>query len=339
MAKKSSKLPRIVVVGSSNTDMVVQSQRLPAPGETVIGGTFMLAAGGKGANQAVAAARLGANVTFVAKVGNDMFGDQAIAGYKKEGINTDYIFRDANNATGVALILVDAKGENLISVASGANGLLSPDDIEKAGPAIRKAGVVVVQLETPFEVVIEVLAQLAGTSTRAILAATDDTGAITSATSATTRSKKRRVPLILNPAPAPDEPLPPELLRYVTCITPNENEAERLTGIKVTDVQSALKAADRLLELGVKSAIITLGGNGCLVVEEPGKGVHVLGYEVKAVDTTAAGDAFNGALAFGIGLGFTLQESARLANVVAALSVTRLGAQPSLPTKADVEAF
>jgi ribokinase len=271
----------------------------------------VLAAGGKGANQAVAAARMGAKVTFVAKVGGDMFGDQAVAGYQKEGIATDFIFRDADHATGVALILVDAHGENLISVASGANGFLTPADIEKAEAVIAGADVVATQLETPLDV-------LACTAKLA---------------------KKHGVPLILDPAPAPDEPLPVEILRDVTCIKPNENETERLTGIRVTDVASAQNAADRLLELGIKAAVITLGNDGCLLVEAPGKGIHVPGYKVEAIDTTAAGDAFSGALACGFGEGRPLHEAVRIANAVAALSVTRLGAQPSLPTKLDVDAF
>ena len=305
------KQAKVVVVGSSNTDMVVKSQRIPAPGETVIGGEFVLAAGGKGANQAVAAARLGAKVTFVAKVGSDMFGYQAVAGYQKEGINTKFIFRDTQHATGVALILVDAKGENLISVASGANEFLTPADIEQAESAIAAANVVVTQLETPLDV-------LACTAKLA---------------------KKHGVPLILDPAPAPDEPLPIEILRDVACIKPNENETERLTGIKVTDPASALKAAGHLLELGVQAAIITLGSNGCLVVEKPGEGLHIEGYRVEVVDTTAAGDAFSGALACGIGEGYTLTESARLATAASAYSVTRLGAQPSLPTLREVVMF
>ena len=302
---------KIVVIGSSNTDMVVKSQRIPAPGETVIGGTFVLAAGGKGANQAVAASRMGAKVTFVAKVGADMFGDQAVAGYQKEGIVTDYIFRDADHATGVALILVDANGENLISVASGANGLLSPTDIEQAEAAIAAADVVVTQLETPLEV-------LACTAKLA---------------------KKHGKPLVLDPAPAPHEPLPVEILNDVTCIKPNENETERLTGIRVTDLASAQNAADCLLELGVKAAIITLGSDGCLLVETSGKGIHLPGYKVEPIDTTAAGDAFSGAFACGIGEGRPLHEAANIANAVAALSVTRLGAQPSLPTKTELDAF
>jgi ribokinase len=306
-----SKQAKVVVVGSSNTDMVVKSKRIPAPGETVIGGTFVLAAGGKGANQAVAAARMGAEVAFVAKVGADMFGDQAIAGYQREGINTDFVFRDAEHATGVALILVDANGENLISVASGANGFLSPGDIERAESVIAAADVVVTQLETPLDV-LACAAKLA---------------------------KKHGVPLILDPAPAPDEALPVEILRDVTVIKPNENETERLTGLNVRDLASAQHAADQLLDLGVKAVIITLGSDGSLLVETPGKGIHIPSYQVDAIDTTAAGDAFSGALASGIGAGCTLQEAVKIATAVAALSVTRLGAQPSLPTSAELDAF
>jgi ribokinase len=306
-----SKQAKVIVVGSSNTDMVVKSRKIPAPGETVIGGTFVLAAGGKGANQAVAAARLGADVTFIAKVGTDMFGDQAITHYRKENINTDYIFRDSNHATGVALILVDAKGENLISVASGANEFLVPADVEKAEHIIASADVVVIQLETSLDI-------LACTATLA---------------------KKHGVPLILDPAPAPEIPLPPNILTSITCIKPNENETERLTGIRVTDRVSAQQAADKLLEMGVESALITMGSEGTLLVEKNGNGTFIPAYQVKAVDTTAAGDAFSGALACGIAEGKTLAESAQIANAVAALSVTRLGAQPSLPTKKELELF
>jgi ribokinase len=188
---------------------------------------------------------------------------------------------------------------------------LSPGDIERAESVIAVADVVVTQLETPLDV-LACVAKLA---------------------------KKHGVPLILDPAPAPDHALPVEILRDVTCIKPNENETERLTGIKVSDLASAQHAGDLLLGLGVKAAIITLGSDGSLLVESPGKGVHVPGYKVEAIDTTAAGDAFSGALACGIGEGRTLHEAVKIATAVAALSVTRLGAQPSLPSKAEVEAF
>ncbi|MGL6196172.1 MAG: ribokinase [Thermoguttaceae bacterium] len=298
------KKPRIIVVGSSNVDMVVKSDRIPSPGETVTGGEFLLAAGGKGANQAVAAAKLGAEVLFITRVGNDMFGDQALAGYKEVGINTDWAIKDTEHPTGVALIMVDEKGENLISVASGANSYLSPHDVEKAEKEFSTADVVVVQLETPLNTLVYT-AKLA---------------------------KKYSVPLLLDPAPAPPTPFSDSLMQNIACIKPNENEAWRLTGIKVNDQQSAQAAADSLLKQGVKSAIITLGTQGALVVEELHKGVLVPAEVVKALDTTAAGDAFSGALAVAWGGGKSLIDAAKFASKAAAISVTRMGAQPSLPT-------
>jgi ribokinase len=304
------KTPRIVVVGSSNTDMVVKSQRIPAPGETVTGGHFVMAAGGKGANQAVAAARLGAEVTLVAKTGQDMFGDQAIANYRQEGIATDFIFRDPHNHTGVALILVDEQGENLISVASGANHDLCPKDVEQAAERIRTADVVLLQLEIPLETV-EFTARLAA-----------DAG----------------VPVLLDPAPAPAVPLDSALLRAVTYVKPNETEAERLTGIAVQDEASARRAADKLLQGGARYAILTLGAKGALWVG-PQQSGFLPGYRVKALDSTAAGDAFSGALACALARGEPLAEAVRYASLVGALSVTRLGAQPSLPTADEVRHF
>jgi ribokinase len=301
---------RIVVVGSSNTDMVVKSSRLPAPGETVTGGQFVMVPGGKGANQAVAAARLGAEVTFVAKVGADMFGSEAIEGYRAEGILTDLVLRDADRHTGVALILVDQSGENLISVASGANHALTPMDVDAATDRIRVAASVMIQLEIPMETV-----------TRAAqLAAEVD------------------VPVVLDPAPAPDGPLDATLLECVTYLTPNETEAQRLTGIEVSDEDSAKAAAEKLLDAGARNVIVTLGAKGALVASAEAS-VLVPGYEVEAADSTAAGDAFNGALAAALASGQSLDEAVRQANLVGALSVTRLGAQPSLPTVEEVRQF
>ncbi len=302
--------PRIVVVGSSNTDMVVKSRRIPRVGETVVGGQFVMAAGGKGANQAVAAARLGAEVTFVAKVGQDMFGDQAIAGYAREGIDTRFVFRDPEHATGVALILVDEQGENLISVASGANHHLRPADVDQAAGAIRQAEVLVVQLETPLETVLHAarLAQAAG------------------------------VRVILDPAPAPAEPLPAELLSAITCVKPNETEAQRLTGIAVEDEVSARQAAEELVRRGAARAIVTLGARGAVWLDG-GQWGFVPAFRVEALDSTAAGDAFSGALACALARGMPLAEATRYASLAAALSVTRVGAQPSLPTAEDVERF
>ncbi len=304
------KTPRIVVVGSSNTDMVVKSDRLPGPGETVTGGQFVIAAGGKGANQAVAAARLGAEVTFVAKTGQDMFGDQAIENYEKENIYTGFIFRDEDQPTGVALILVDAQGENLISVASGANHELTPEDVEQAADAIRAADVVLLQLETPIETV-RFTAQLAA---------------------------EADVPVVLDPAPAPDTPLDGELLRNISYLTPNESEAQRLTGIEVKNETTARQAAARLLAEGARNVIITMGTAGALIAD--GREAKLIpAHEVKALDSTAAGDAFNGALAHALGCGLSLDEAVRQASLVGALSVTRLGAQPSLPTAKELQEF
>ncbi len=302
------KTPRIVVVGSVNTDMVVKSARIPVAGETVTGGKFVMAAGGKGANQAVAAARLGAEVTLVAKVGQDLFGDQAIENYRREGIQTDCILRDPENATGVALILVDERGENLISVASGANHALSPEEVFLVAERIRSADVLMLQLEVPMETVCEAarLATEAG------------------------------VTVILDPAPA--VPLPEGLLQNVSYLTPNETEAERLTGIQVTDEASAERAGKQLVGAGARHVLVTLGAKGALLVTSEGS--HLIPTQpVEAVDTTAAGDAFNGGMAWALAQGMKLDEAIRWACLTGALSATRLGAQPSLPTRADLEHF
>ena len=302
------KRPEIVVVGSSNTDMVVKAERIPVPGETVTGGQFVMAAGGKGANQAVAAARLGAEVTFVAKLGQDMFGDQAIEGYRKEGIVTDLILRDPDHHTGVALIMVDESGENLIAVASGANHALKPEDVQRAAERIRAADAVMLQLETPMETV-EFTAGLAA---------------------------EAGVPVILDPAPA--APLADALLAQVAYLTPNESEAERLTGIQVRDEASARAAAKKLLDSGARNVIVTLGSKGAVVCT-PDQENLIPGYQVDARDSTAAGDAFNGGLAAALARGLALEDAVRQANLVGALSVTKMGAQPSLPTEDELRRF
>lgn len=304
------KRPRIVVVGSSNTDMVVKAARIPAPGETVGGGTFVMAPGGKGANQAVAAARLGAEVTLVARLGVDTLGDEAVAGYSRDGILTDLIVRDPQRPTGVALILVDDRGENSITVALGANESLSPDDVDRAADRIRGADAVVLQLEIPLPAV----ERAAGIAAAA------------------------GVPVILDPAPAPDAGLPASLLRHVTCLKPNETEAERLTGISVTDTDSAARAANALRSLGPRTVIVTLGGRGSVLVDDAGAR-HVPAYRVVVVDTTAAGDAFTGALATAVGAGFAWDDAVRRAAAAGALAATRMGAQPSLPTREACDAL
>jgi ribokinase len=303
-----AKRPSIVVVGSVNTDMVVKGKRLPGPGETVSGGRFLMAGGGKGANQAVAAARLGADVTLIAKVGSDMLGDQAIENFGREGIRTDCILRSPDDHTGVALILVDDAAENLISVASGANHALTPEEIEQQAHRIAAADMVVLQLETPLDTVFRA-AQIAARS---------------------------GVPVILNPAPA--AALPEKLLACVTYLTPNETETELLTGIAVRDEDSAREAAERLLAAGTRHVIVTLGAKGAQITDAAGT-IHVAGTPVDAVDTTAAGDAFNGALAWALASGMALEPAVRQACLAGALSATRLGAQPSLPTKDELDRF
>jgi len=296
----------IVVVGSSNTDMVIQSEHLPAPGETILGGEFFMNPGGKGANQAVAAAKLGGDVVFVARVGDDIFGQEAVAGFKLEGINTDFIVTDPEQPSGVATIMVDAKGENCIAVASGANNRLSPADVEQAMAQVDAADVLLMQLETPIET-IEYVASLG--------------------------SEKGKT-VILNPAPA--QALSDELLAKLDVITPNETEAEMLTGIKVENLAGAEKAAQALREKGIGTVIITLGSQGAFVLSDSFTGM-VATRKVEAVDTTAAGDTFNGALAVGMANGQAIDEAVGFANKAATISVTRLGAQASVPSLQEVE--
>ncbi len=299
---------RIVVVGSSNTDMIIKVHTIPKPGETVIGGRFSTAPGGKGANQAVAAARAGGNVSFIARVGNDMFGKQAIEGFRADRIDVSRVIVDPSAPSGVASIFVDAQGQNSIAVASGANANLSPQDIQKAADLIASADILVMQLETPVETV-RAAAQIARDS---------------------------NVTVILNPAPA--QPLDDELLRCISILTPNESEAQLLTGIPVDSPQTAQKAADILSARGVKVVIITMGEKGALLATQNAS-AFVPGFKVDAVDATAAGDVFNGALAVAIAEGTPLPKAIRFANAAAALSVTKLGAQPSAPTRTAVERF
>ena len=301
-------MPSIVVVGSSNTDMVVRVPHIPAPGETVLGGDFATVPGGKGANQAVAAARLGATVHLVACLGQDAFGESSIGNFRREGIVTDYVVRHAEAPSGVALIFVDDAGENSIAVASGANGELSPEHVDRAQAVIAASDVVLLQLEIPL-----------ATISQAISIA-----------------RRTGVKIILNPAPA--QPLDDELMKGVDIITPNENEASLLTGIAVTGLPSAEEAARALLRAGVRTVVITMGQRGALLATHD-QMVLVPGFSVEAVDTTAAGDAFNGGLAWAWARGMELDKAVRFANAVGALAVTKMGAQPSLPRLEEVRAF
>lgn len=297
---------RVVVIGSANTDLVVRVASLPRPGETVLGGTFASVGGGKGANQAVAAARAGATVTFVAMLGHDELGDAALAAYQADGIDTSFIGRAAGSPSGVALILVDAAGENCIAVASGANDLLRPADIDAARDVIAAADVVLAQLEIPLETLRHAVNVAAAAGRR----------------------------VILNPAPA--RPLDAELLARVSVITPNETEAEALTGIVVADEEQAVIAATRLRALG-PAAVLTLGRRGCLVADD-GAPRLIAGHDVVPVDTVAAGDVFSGSLAVALAEGRDLAAAAAFANAAAAISVTRHGAQASAPTRREIEA-
>ncbi len=298
-------MPRIIVIGSSNTDMVIKSKKLPVPGETILGGAFMMNPGGKGANQAVAAARLGGNVTFVTKTGNDIFGSEAESLFANENINTSYIIKDGQNPSGVALITVDENGENSIVVAPGSNGTLSASDINDEVFDSNPDDIFLMQLEIPVSTV-EFAAQKAG-------------------------SRGNRV--ILNPAPA--RLLSDDLLGYLYLITPNETEAEILTGIIVSNAATAEMAAKSLIQKGVQNVVITMGGSGAFVLSgTTSKMISVM--PVKAVDTTAAGDIFNGALTVAISEGKNIEDAVVFANKAAAISVTRMGAQASAPYRNEI---
>ncbi|GAB3641280.1 ribokinase [Spirosoma arcticum] len=296
---------QILVIGSSNTDMVVKTSKLPAPGETVMGGTFLMNPGGKGANQAVGAARLQGAVTFAAKVGNDVFGQQAIDGFRREGIDTTYVLTDANQPSGVALINVDAQGENCITVAPGANGYLQPADVDAALQSASSDTIVLLQLEIPLPTVEHAVRQAA----------------------------ERGLRVILNPAPAQE--LPADLFPNLFLITPNETEAEILTGIRVTNEATAEQAALKFHQMGVANVIITLGAKGAYLHTATGATL-ISTPPVTPVDTTAAGDCFNGALAVALSEEQSLPEAVAFACRAASVSVTRMGAQASMPTRNEV---
>ena len=299
-------MANIVVIGSSNTDMVVKTSRFPLPGETILGGMFFMFAGGKGANQAVAAARMGGKVSFVAKVGKDIFGEQAIKGFNNEGIDTTHISIDETTASGVALITVDAKGENEIVVAPGANNLLEEKNILSAEVAIAEAEIILLQLEVPIATV----------------------------TFACRKAFELVKKVILNPAPACT--LPAEIYPHLYLITPNETEASLLTGIEVIDEKSADVAADKLLSYGVENVIITLGSKGAYFKNKELSFLTTT-EKVEAINTTAAGDIFNGAIAVSLAEGHSWQQAILLACKAATISVTRMGAQASAPLRSEVE--
>ena len=298
---------KIVIVGSSNTDLVLRVEHFPQAGETIMGSDFMTAQGGKGANQAVAVARLGGEAVFVARLGSDAFGEVTLAALRGEGIDTRHVVLTDGVASGVATITVDHNGENCIVVAGGANLLLSPEDVDRATADIRSAALLLMQLETPLPALIHA-ARLA-----------HDSG----------------VRVVLNPAPYPKKPLPAELLQNVDIIIPNETEAAYMAGIQVVDDASALAAIRKMQSMGVKEAIITVGKQGAYTLCDD-QLVRVPAVEVKAVDTTAAGDTFCGALCVALTKGMPMADAIRIACKAASISVTRRGAQPSVPTAAEV---
>jgi len=298
-------MKRIIVIGSSNTDMVIKTEKIPMPGETILGGTFLMNPGGKGANQAVAASRLGGKVTFIAKIGDDLFGNQTTGILKKEGIDTSYIIKDSELPSGIALITVDEEGENSIVVAPGSNHNLMVQDIDNDILTGDKFKVMLLQLEIPLMTV--------------------EYAALTAAESG--------IKVILNPAPA--QKLHDYLLRHIWLITPDESEVELLTGIKVHNEFTAEAAATSLLKRGVKNVIITMSAKGAFVKSEDFTEMFP-GIQVKAVDTTGAGDVFNAALAVATAEGKGLRDAVIFANKAASICVTRMGAQASAPYRKEI---
>ena len=298
-------MKKIIVIGSSNVDMVVRTSHLPAPGETILGGEFFMNQGGKGANQAVAIKRLGGNLIFMAKLGNDVLGRQSVGYFKKEGIDTRYIALDEDSASGVALISVDDHAENSIVVASGANMLLNEQDVDKMLEEMCEGDILLMQLEIPLQTVEYAARKAFG----------------------------KGVKVVLNPAPA--RSLPKELFRHLYMVTPNRIEAEMLTGIKIANDADVEKVAEEICAMGVKNVIITLGSKGCLIREE-GVSYRIDAFKVEPVDTTAAGDTFNGALCVGSSEGMDLKQAAVMASKASSIAVTRMGAQSSIPYREEL---
>lgn len=303
-------MKKILVVGSSNTDLIIKVPEIPRPGETLLGGEFKTFPGGKGANQAVAAARAGGDVVFIASIGDDEYGKASVKGYKLDNINTENIKICKNVPSGIAMITISEKGENAIAVAPGANAQLLPGDLEEAGEAFHEADYMLVQLETPVETVQRAVALC----------------------------NEFDVRVILNPAPA--AALPDEILAGTDIITPNETEAEMLTGIRISSEEDAHRAAGLLHDRGVSTVIITLGSEGAYLSENKGPSQSMIpGFKVNAVDTTAAGDVFNGQLAVALAEGMLMKDAIRLAHAAAALSVQNLGAQSSIPRREETDNF
>jgi len=297
----------ILVIGSSNTDMVIKTSRFPKPGETILGGDFFMNQGGKGANQAVTVARLKGEVSFICKTGNDLFREQSVNLYKQEGMNTDWILTDQEKPSGIALIMVNEEGENSIVVASGANGNLNREDIDHVAHVLDRSEYILLQLEIQLDTV-EYVIHLAS-------------------------QKQKKV--ILNPAPAAE--LPETLFGKLYIVTPNRIEAEHLSGMKITDTQSLENAAKRIYDKGVQNVIITLGEEGVLIYN--GKFKLVPSEKTDPIDTTGAGDVFNGALCVALSEGESLSQAVKFANKASAISITKYGAIPSIPKRDELAGY
>ena len=297
--------PRIAVVGSFMMDLVVQCNRLPLEGQTIVGQDFNTFVGGKGSNQAIAAARLGANVSMIGRVGTDNFGDELLKNLSAEGVDSQFVVKDTEMGTGVAMITVDANGDNTIVAVPKANMSLNPDNIDQAESAIAVADILLLQLEVSL-LAVQRAAEIA---------------------------KANGVPVLLNPAPA--RRIPMELMSLVDILVPNETETEFLTGFRLTDMESIKSAAKHLLEESVPTVVLTLGDQGALLATAEDIQL-VPSYSVKAVDATAAGDAFCGTLAVSVARGDSWESAVNFANAAGALTVTKLGAAPSIPTREQV---
>lgn len=304
--KNEKGMAKIIVIGSSNTDMVVRTTKLPVPGETVLGGDFLMNQGGKGANQAVAVNRLGGNLIFVTKLGCDIFGDQSVSAFREEGIKLDYIFRNREITSGIALITVDENAENSIVVAPGANMSIGTADIDAVVTEMKAGDFLLLQLEIPLSTVEYAIG----------------------------KANEKGVNVVLNPAPV--HKLPCTLFNNLYLITPNRVEAEMLTGVQITKWDDAVKAANVFTEMGVSNVIITLGSEGCLVKERE-MIYRVEAYKVTPVDTTAAGDTFNGALCVALSEGKDMEKAVRFASKAASIAVTRVGAQKSIPYRCELK--
>ena len=299
---------KIVVIGGSNIDMIIHCDRLPVQGQIVAGRQFAMTSGGKGANQSIAIARMGGSVSFITKIGNDLFGKQSLELYQSEGISLDYVFSDPDLPSSIGLIMADSLGEKYISIAQGAIRNLSIEDIDKARPAIEQADLLLMELEIPLETA-EYVTKIAA---------------------------KNNVTVILNPSPV--QMISSDLLRRVRIIIPNKTEASLLTGILVNDWASARKAADSIHEKGIETVIVTLGSKGALV-RDNGLYYEIPAMKVETVDTTAAGDTFCGVFCVGLCEGLSIDDAARMANRAAAISVSRLGSQEAIPYRAELESL